>query len=258
MRRVLLAIFTVLVAGCVPQVARPTPPQVELLHFGLITLDPFSGRAEFDVRLRLSNPNGFALPLLDSTITAELAGSQFKLLIPAIEIPSGGNREVATRLSVPVVEGTMALSRLVSGQNTRFRLLGELQARLGPVTVPVGPFTLVDREVRLDLVFRLPTIRLVDIRLDGLAIRFALEVENPNPIGFTLQGPLRLRIGGNEVAASAFSLGLAPNGKNRGELRLGLTGLPGLGGVSVETDFKASIPGILDRPVAQILQGILR
>jgi hypothetical protein len=257
-RGVIVLLTGILLAGCVPQAVRPQPPQVELVQFGLIGIDPFSGQAQFDVRLRLSNPNSYSLPLLDSTITAELGGSAFKLVIPALEIPSGNSREAATRLVVPIVEGTRALAALVSGQNTRFRLLGELQARIGPLTVPVGPFTLVDRDVRVDFSFRLPTLRLVDIRLDGLSIRFGLEVDNPNLIGFTLEGPLKLKIGGREVAASAFNLGVGPNAKNRGELALQLTGLPGLGGLSVETNFVARIPGIFERNVAQILQGILR
>jgi len=252
--------LALMLGACVPQAVRPQAPQVELLQFNLFSLDPFSGRGEFDVRLRLTNPNPFTLPLLDSTLTAELAGAAFRLTLPALEIPSGASREAQTRLVVPIVEGTRALASLVSGQNTRFRLLGELRAQLGPAVVPIGPVTLVNREVevRLQIAFQLPTIRLAEVRLDGPAIRLVLEVENPNPIGFTLEGPLRLLVGGRSVAESRFSLGLAPGGRNRGELRLSLSSLPGVGGVSVDLGLTARIPGILERPVVQVLQGILR
>ncbi|RDI94489.1 hypothetical protein DV704_11835 [Meiothermus sp. QL-1] len=259
MKRVLVWLGLALILGsCVPQAVRPQPPQVELLQFSLVSIDPFSGRGEFDVRLRLTNPNPYALPLLESALTAELGGSPFRLTLPALEIPTGASREASARLVVPIVEGTRALASLVSGQATRFRLLGELQARLGPAVVPIGPVTLVDREVRIQFAFQPPTIRLVEIRLDGLAIRLVLEVENPNPIGFTLEGPLRLLAGGRSVAEGALNLGLGPNGRNRGELSLRPAGLPGGGGVSVELGLSARIPGILDRSVFQVLQGVLR
>jgi len=250
--------LALLLGSCVPQAVRPQAPQVELLQFNLVSIDPFSGRGEFDVRLRLTNTNSFTLPLLESTVTAELGGSQFRLTLPALEIPSGASSNAQARLVIPIVEGARALASLVSGQNTRFRLLGELRVQLGPAVVPIGPVTLVDRDVRVQFAFQLPTIRIAEIRLDGLAIRLVLEVENPNPVGFTLEGPLRLLIGGRSVAESAFSLGLAPGGRNRGELRLGLSGLPGVGGVSVDLGLRAVIPGVLERPVAQVLQGVLR
>ncbi len=259
MKRLLLMLGAGLIlSGCVPQVVRPQPPAVELLGFNLISLDPFSGKADFDVRLRLTNPNSFTLPLLDSTITAELGGTQFRLSVPAVDLPTNSPREVQTRLTVPVVEGTRALAALVSGQSIRLRLLGELQVRLGPATVPVGPFTLVDRDVQLQLAFQLPTIRIVSLGLDGLALRVLLEVQNPNPIGFSMTGPLRVLVGGQSVAQTTLNLPLTPGGSSRGEFRLGLTGFPGMGGISLDLGLTARVPGILERPVAQVLQGFLR
>ena len=157
MKHSLLILFLALVLGaCVPQAVRPQPPAVELLGFSLIALDPFSGKADFDVRLRLTNPNSYTLPLLDSTVTAELGGTQFRFTVPAVELPNNTPREVRTRLTVPVVEGTKALATLVSGASTRFRLLGELRVQLGPAVVPVGPVTLVDRDIQLQLAFQHP------------------------------------------------------------------------------------------------------
>jgi hypothetical protein len=231
---------------------------VELLQFSLVSLDPFSGRAEFDLRLRLTNPNPFALPLMESALTAELGSLQLRLALPALEIPPGASREAQTRLSAPVVEGARVLAGLLGGQNTRLRLLGELRARLGPAVVPIGPLTLVDRDVRLQFTFQPPTLRLVEARLEGLSIRLVLEAENPNPIGFTLEGPLRLLVGGRSVAEGGLSFGLGPGGRSRGEVRLGFSGVPGTGGVSVELGLSARIPGVLERPVPQVLQGVLR
>jgi hypothetical protein len=185
----------VVCTACVPQIARPQAPQVELLQFGLLSLDPFSGRAEFDVRLRLTNGNTFALPLLESSLTAELAGSGFRFTLPAVDIAAGGSREIQARLSVPVVEGTQALSVLVSGQSTRLRLLGELRVQLGPATVPIGPVTLVDRPVQISLNFTLPQLQITGIRLEGLSLVVGIQGSNSNIIGFALQGPMRLNIG---------------------------------------------------------------
>lgn len=258
MKRIWLFGVLLLLAACVPQAARPQPPSVELVQFGLLSLDPFSGRAEFDLRLKLTNGNSFGLPLLNSTVTAELGGTQFQMTLPAVDLPSGQPKEVQTRLVVPVVDGTRVLASLVSGQPNRFRLLGELKVQLGPAVVPVGPVVFVDRNVQISLSFTAPALKLTGIRLDGLSLVFGLEASNSNPIGFTLQGPLRVSIGGREVGQAALNLNLAPGAKSQGEFRLQLTGLPGFGGLSVNADVRATIPGILDRSVGQILEAALR
>ncbi|MCL6569590.1 MAG: LEA type 2 family protein, partial [Meiothermus silvanus] len=184
MKRFVLFLSLVLLAGCVPQQARPQPPQVELVSFSLVSLDPFTGFADLDVRLRLTNPNSFTLPLLDSTLSAELAGAGFSMTLPALELPSNTPRETQTRLRVPIAQGVQALASLVSGRPTRFRLQGEMQARVGPVNVPIGPFTLVDRDVTVNLNFTPPTLRLVEIRFENGTFKLVLETQNPNPIGF--------------------------------------------------------------------------
>ncbi|WP_300967780.1 hypothetical protein [Meiothermus sp.] len=247
-----------LLGACAPRITQPQPPQVELLQFSLVSVDPFSGRAEFDLQLRLTNPNPFTLPLLESALTAELGGLQLRLALPALEILPGAGREVQTRLVVPVVEGARVLANLLGGQSARLRLLGELRVQLGPAVVPIGPLTLVERDVRVQFTFQPPTLRLAEVRLEGPAIRLLLEAENPNPVGFTLEGPLRILVGGRSVAEGGLSLGLGPGGRSRGEFRLSLLGLPGTGGVSVELGLSARIPGVLDRSVVQVLQGFLR
>ena len=252
------AALLLLLTACIPQAARPQPPQVQLLSFSLLSLDPFSGRAEFNVNLRMTNPNGFGLPLLDSTLTVELGGIQFRMGIPAVDIPSGQARDVTTRLSIPVVEGTRALASLVGGQATRFRLLGELNVTLLGARTTVGPATLVDRDVQIALNFSLPQLRITAVRLDGLALIFSIQAVNSNVIGFALQGPMRVSIGGREVGQAGLNLNLAPGQTNQGEFRVQLTGLPGFGGVSIQTDFKALIPGIFDRPVVSVLESAFR
>lgn len=253
-----LALLGLGLSACVPQAVRPQPPAVELLGFNLVALDPFSGKAEFDLRLRLTNPNAYTLPLLDSTLTAELAGAQFRLVLPGIELPTASPREVQARLMVPVAEGTRALATLVSGQSTRFRLLGELRVQLGPATVPVGPLTFVDRNVRLELAFQPPAFRITGLSLEGTTLRVGLEVQNPNPIGFTLSGPLRVQVGGRSVAEASLNLPLAPKGSSRGEFRLSLNGFPGVGGISLDLGLTAQIPGIFEQPVNQVIPGFLR
>ena len=255
-----LLLFSILLTltACVPQAARPQPPQVQLLTFNLISLDPFAGRGEFNVSLRLTNTNGFTLPLLDSTLTVELAGAQFRMSLPSVEIPSGQSRDVQTRLTIPLVEGTRALASLVGGQNTRFRLLGEMRVQLLGQGITVGPATFVDRDVQIALNFSLPQLRVTGVRLDGLSLVFGIQAVNNNLIGFALQGPMRVSIGGREVGQAGLNLNLAPGQTNQGEFRVQLTGLPGFGGLSVQTNFRALIPGIFDRPVVQVLESALR
>lgn len=256
MKRILWLVL--LLSACVPQTVRPQPPSVELLQFNLLSLNPFSGQAEFDVRLKLTNNNSFGLPLLASTLTAELGGSQFQLVLPATDLPSGQPREVQTRLAVPIANGTRALASLVGGQPSRFRLLGEIRVQVGPAVIPLGPLVMVDRDVQLALSFAVPTLKINSVRLDGLSLVFGIEASNPNVIGFVLQGPLRISIGGREVGQASLSLNLAPGARNQGDFRVQLTGFPGFGGISVNADVRATVPGILDRSVGQILETVLR
>ncbi|PZA07384.1 MULTISPECIES: LEA type 2 family protein [unclassified Meiothermus] len=258
MKRFALLLSLAFLAGCFPQQVRPQPPQVELVSFTLVSLDPFTGFADLDVRLRLTNPNGFTLPLLDSTLSAELAGAGFSLTLPALELPSNTPRETQARLRVPIAQGVQALASLVSGRPTRFRLQGELQARLGPVNVPIGPFTLVDRDVTVSFSFIPPALRLVEIRFEGGVFKLVLEVQNPNPIGFNLEGPVRLLIGGRSVAEANAQIASRPGSASRGELSVRLQGFPGLGNVQVQANLVARIPGILERPVVQLLEGAPR
>lgn len=260
MQRLLCLVLALVISGCIPQAVRPAPPQVELLQFSLLSLDPFSGNALFDVRLRLTNPNSFGLPLLDSAITAELGGVSFRFNLPPVDLPAsgGGSREVPTRLSVPVIQGTAALASLVAGNPTRFRLSGELKVQLGPAVVPIGPVTLIDRNVQISIAFTPPTLRITGIRLDGFSLIVGLEALNNSVLGFVLQGPLRLQLGGRDVAQAVFNTNLAPGQTSRGEVRLQLSGIPIPGNVTIQSDLRALIPGIFDRSVAQVLQGVFR
>ncbi|WP_026234598.1 LEA type 2 family protein [Calidithermus timidus] len=259
MRRSWFLIVVMLgLAGCVPQVARPQPPGIELLEFRLLRLDPFAGSADFDLRLKLTNPNALTLPILDSTLTAELAGASFAMRLGAVELPAGGTRETLARLRVPVVEGARSLGILLSGQPTRLRLSGELRVSAGPVAVPLGPLTFVDRTVQISLNFQPPTLRLVDLRLEGGSLRIGLEVSNPNPIGFSLEGPVRVLIGGSRVAEVDLDMRLPPGARERSDAAVRLSGFPGLGSVQVQVELKARIPGIWERDIRQVLEGLLR
>lgn len=244
--------------GCVPQVVRPQPPGMELLEFRLLRLDPFEGNADFELRLRLTNPNTVALPILDSTLTAELAGAGFAMTLGAVDLPAGGSRESLARLRVPVVEGARSLGILLSGQPTRFRLSGEVRASVGPLTLPLGPLTFIDRTVQVNLNFQLPTLRLLDLRLEGGSLRIGLEVSNPNLFGFNLEGPVRVLIGGSRVAELNLGLRLPPNARERSEASVRLTGFPGLGSVQLQAELRARIPGIWEQDVRQVLDGVLR
>lgn len=257
-RSCFLIVLMLVLAGCVPQVARPQPPDIELLEFRLLRLDPFAGSADFELRLKLTNPNTLTLPILDSTLTAELAGAGFAMTLGAVELPAGGSRETLARLRVPVVEGARSLGILLSGQPTRLRLSGEVRVAVGPVTLPLGPLTFIDRTVQLSLNFQLPTLRLVDLRLEGGSLRLGFEVSNPNPIGFSLEGPVRVLIGGSRVAEVRLDMRLSPGARERSEAAVRLSGFPGLGSVQLQLELKARIPGIWERDIRQALEGVLR
>ncbi|RIH83657.1 LEA type 2 family protein [Calidithermus roseus] len=253
-----LIVLMLALVGCVPQVVRPQPPAIELLEFRLLRLDPFAGSADFDLRLKLTNPNTVTLPILDSTLTAELAGAGFAMTLGALDLPAGGSRETLARLRVPVVEGARSLGVLLSGQPTRLRVSGEVRVSVGSVAVPLGPLTFVDRTVQVSLNFQLPTLRLVDLRLEGGSLRIGLEVSNPNLIGFSLEGPVRVLIGGSRVAEVSLDMRLPPGARERSDAAVRLSGFPGLGSVQVQVDLKARVPGIWERDVRQVLEGVLR
>lgn len=267
MIRLLLLTLGLVFSGCVPRAASPMPPRLELVQLNLLSLDPGRGVAQFELKLRMVNPNRMGLLVQDSAVTAELGSASVSFGLPGTDLPAAGMRELrpavltvpvvggpSTQTTGPLVQGSAALAALSAGNEVRLRLLGEVRAQVGAAVGPLGPATLLDTKVKLSLGFTPPAIRVVTWSLDGQNMIVAFESRNPNKtLGFAVQGLVRPQLNGQDFGQGYLNTYLAPGQTKRDEVRLSLTGLPGTGIVLV-CEFKAQIPGILDRSAYHTLK----
>ncbi len=255
----LLAVLALVLAACVPGVKKPEPPQARVEGFDLISVDPFSGEARFALRLRLTNPNAFELPLLESQLALTFDRARLPFDLPAVTLPPAGFEVVETRLTVPLAESAEGVGKLLGGEAVRLRVDGRVRVQAGPVPLDLGPFTLLDENVRVDLRFALPRFTIdpaqsrLRIRDATLEVVVGFQVTNPNPIGFYLRGPLGLVIGGNAVAEAVLDVPLRPRQSGSGVLafRVDLASVPGAAaalvtGLPVELSgaVRAEVPGV--------------
>ena len=254
-----LAVLALVLAACVPGVKKPEPPQARVEGFDLIGVDPFSGEARFALRLRLSNPNAFELPLLESQLALTFDRARLPFDLPAVTLPPAGFERVETRITVPLAESAEGVGKLLRGEAVRLRVDGRVRVQAGPVPLDLGPFTLLDENVRVDLRFTLPRFTIDPgqsrLRLGGGALEVVVgfQITNPNPIGFYLRGPLGLVIGGNTVAEAVLDVPLRPRQSGSGVLtfRVDLARVPGAAaalvtGLPVELSgaVRAEVPGV--------------
>lgn len=254
-----LGLLALVLAACVPGVQKPEPPQARVEGFDLISVDPFSGEARFALRLRLTNPNAFELPLLESQLALTFDRARLPFDLPAVTLPPAGFEVVETRLTVPLAESAEGVGKLLGGEAVRLRVDGKVRVQAGPVPLDLGPFTLLDETVRVDLRFALPRFEIdpaqsrLQIRGSALEVVVGFRVTNPNPIGFYLRGPLGLVIGGNTVAEAALDVPLRPRQSGSGVLafRVDLARVPGAAaalvtGLPVELSggVRAEVPGV--------------
>lgn len=166
---------------------------------------------------------------------------------------------VETRLTVPLAESAEGVGKLLGGEAVRLRVDGRVRVQAGPVPLDLGPFTLLDENVRVDLRFALPRFTIdpaqsrLRIRDATLEVVVGFQVTNPNPIGFYLRGPLGLVIGGNTVAEAVLDVPLRPRQSGSGVLafRVDLARVPGAAaalvtGLPVELSgaVRAEVPGV--------------
>lgn len=255
----LLVVLALVLAACVPGVKKPEPPQARVEGFDLISVDPFSGEARFALRLRLTNPNAFELPLLESQLALTFDRARLPFDLPAVTLPPAGFEVVETRLTVPLAESAEGVGKLLRGEAVRLRVDGRVRVQAGPVPLDLGPFTLLDENVRVDLRFALPRFAIdpaqsrLRIRGATLEVAVGFQVTNPNPIGFYLRGPLGLVIGGSPVAEAVLDVPLRPRQSGSGVLtfRVDLARVPGAAaalvtGLPVELSgaVRAEVPGV--------------
>jgi len=252
---------------------QPAPPQAQVQNFQLISLDPFTGRADFQLDLKISNPNAFDLPLLESTLTLYFDDASIPFDLPEMTIRAAGFEVVPTRISVPLAEATAGLAKLLRGGPVRLRISGRSKVNVGPLPINIGPYTLLDQTVRLELSFAMPTFKLLpgqsSLSLSGgtLEVAVAFQVTNTNPIGFYLRGPVALVIGGRQVASAGLDVPLRPRQSSTGRLvfRLGLSEVPGaaaglVAGLQLEVrgGLKAEIPGLWQQGLELLMGGRVR
>ncbi len=255
----LLSLLVLVLAGCIPGVQKPEPPQARVEGFDVVSVDPFSGKAQFALKMRISNPNSFELPLVASQLTLHFGNARLPFDLPAMTLPPAGFKMMNVKLTVPLAKTADAVGRLISGDSVRMRITGRVKVQVGPVPVELGPFTLLDETVRVNLQFAIPRFKLDPnqsrLRISGtnLEVIIGFRVSNPNPIGFYLRGPVGLVIGGDTVADAVLDLPLRPRESGSGMLafRVNLTKVPGAAtalvtGLPVELSggVRAEIPGV--------------
>lgn len=260
----LLAVLTFVLAACVPGVKKPEPPQARVEGFDLISVDPFSGEARFSLRLRLSNPNAFELPLLESQLALTFDRARLPFDLPAVTLPPSGFERVQTRVTVPLAGSAEGVGKLLRGEAVRLRVDGRVRVQAGPVPLDLGPFTLLDENVRVDLRFTLPRFTIdagqsrLRIRGGTLEVVVGFQITNPNPIGFYLRGPLDLMINGNTVAEAAFDVPLRPRQSGSGVLafRVDLSRVSGAAAALV-TGLPIELSGAVRAEVPEVWQVLL-
>jgi len=260
-------------AGCVPRLQGPLPPRAQVQDFQLISIDPFSDSARFALDLKISNPNAFELPLQESTLTLYFGSAKIPFELPQMTIPAAGFEIVPAQVTVPLQASAAEVRRLLAGDRVRVRITGKMKAELGPVPVTLGPFTLLDESVSVNLQFAVPAFKVLPERsslsLSGSQLRVVVgfQVANPNPLGFYLRGPVELVIGGRPVAQASLDMPLRPRQSGTGELTfaVNLSEVPGaatavLAGLQIEVrgGIKAEIPGIWQQVTDFLLGGRIR
>ncbi len=268
-----LSLLALLLVACVPGAKKPEPPQARVEGFDLISVDPFSGEAQFALRLRLTNPNTFELPLLESQLALTFDRARLPFDLPAVTLPPAGFEVVDTRLTVPLAESAEGVGKLLRGEAVRIRVDGKVRVKVGPVPLDLGPFTLLDETVRVNLRFALPRFEIdpaqsrLQISGSALEVIVGFRVTNPNPIGFYLRGPLGLVIGGRTVAEAVLDVPLRPRQSGSGMLafRVNLAEVPGAAaalvtGLPVELSggVRAEVPGVWQMLLDVVFGGRIR
>ncbi|WP_457638245.1 LEA type 2 family protein [Oceanithermus sp.] len=256
-----------------PRLQEPLPPRAQVQNFQLLSVDPFADTATFSLDLKISNPNTFDLPLLESTLTLYFGEAKVPVDLPQMTIPASGFQVVPTRVSVPLKASAVEVQKLLAGEKVRVRITGRMKAKLGPVPLTLGPFTLLDENVSVNLRFATPSFKILpeqsSLSLSGSQLRVTVgfQVTNPNPLGFYLRGPVELVVGGKPLARVALDMPLRPRQSGNGELvfAVNLADVPGaatavLAGLQIEVrgGVKAEIPGIWQQALDFLLGGRIR
>lgn len=172
------------------------------------------------VHLRAYNPNPVGVKLLNLQGTFYLDDvATGQITVPALALLPSGSSDLTSEIHIPLTADQLPrLAGLALGDEVSYRLEGLSQIDAGALGQPtLGPYTLLQGTLKDMPLFRPPNIRLRPdlFRLEipswnqiqrwksPFTVQLALEVQNPNVLGFTLDIPLELQMGGLTVAKSS-------------------------------------------------------
>lgn len=129
-------ILMLLLAACSSILQKPEPPQVALAGITLTEANLFEQR--FLLKLRVSNPNGFDLPIKGLRYQLDLADREFMRgqSATAVTIPRFGNAHVEVEAHTNLLELMRQIRSLSESDRLRYRLRGELTAGEANFTLP--------------------------------------------------------------------------------------------------------------------------
>jgi LEA14-like dessication related protein len=258
-RSPLLATFALFVlTGCAPRLQQVVAvPEIQVARARLLRFDPpglsVTPQAELSLQLKVRNPNPFGVRLQQVAGNFLLNGhqaAQFRL--PNLAVAARGVSRERAVVDVAIDPATLRqLFAVATGRAVPFRVRGSFQLDAGLFGRPrFGPYTLLQGVIHEHPALLPPSFRFradlsrLTVGAGGLRVVLALEVHNPDVLGYRLHFPLALRVGGAALARADFSgsvpaLGsgllyadfslnplAVPEAIARGELSFSLSGAP--------------------------------
>lgn len=97
-------LLALLLTGCATLPDKPEPPRVSLVGLSLLSMDLFEQR--YQVRLRLKNPNGYALPIRGIDFRLEINGQSFAdgVSSQSVDVPAYGEQVIALAVTTNLIQ----------------------------------------------------------------------------------------------------------------------------------------------------------
>ncbi|MBB6097931.1 LEA14-like dessication related protein [Deinobacterium chartae] len=208
-----------LLASCAPRLgAAVQVPQITVEQTALERLDPpglgIPASATVSLKLRVRNPNPFGVRLSRVDGDFYLDGLKVtQVSAPGVDIAATGVSTVTVNVQVPLSNQNLGkFADLAVGKTVAYRLEGSFEVDAGALGKPTfGPYTLAQGVIKDAPILKAPEFRFrpelakLTFGNDGIVLELGLEVHNPNVLGFRLEAPLELRVGGVAVAKASLS-----------------------------------------------------
>jgi hypothetical protein len=144
-------LFIFLLAGCLPQVIRPQPPQVALADLQIASLSLPSGEVTLRFDLQMTNPNPYPLPLLPSLLKVKIGGADFPIQVSGATLEPHQPTLVPAQLNFSLGQGLGAATELLSLQPVPLTVEGVFYFSLGSARWSIGPLLLAQKVLQLRL-----------------------------------------------------------------------------------------------------------